>query len=141
MQNPFITTFSKIPDNTYIPTEQEQEITENFSFDRPLESVYKITGVRGSGKTVLLAKVEKELYAYSYVKIWEELTIEDRALVSILSNADELKREEVLSIMEKPNNYSVYRDRLLKRGIITSRQGYISLALPYFGEYVREYHG
>ena len=334
MQNPFTTTFSKIPDNTYIPTEQEQEIIENFSFDRPLESVYKITGVRGSGKTVLLAKVEKEfmsdenkekgwlvyrlspsrdmlmqlascmdkegiikrkkgsksdnsifdigveidgmlkefqnkgkkiligidevsktsemivfasefgkwiragypiylactglyenieqlynvnnltffrrattiktaplnevrmvekykkslgvdmelakdmaritkgypyafqelgvlyfkngkayefddvivdlkteLYAYSYEKVWEELTIEDRALVSILSNADELKREEVLSIMEKPNNYSVYRDRLLKRGIITSRQGYISLALPYFGEYVREYHG
>ena len=58
MQNPFTTTFSKIPANTYIPTEQEQEIIENFSYDNPSESVYKITGVRGSGKTVLLAKVE-----------------------------------------------------------------------------------
>lgn len=59
MQNPFTTTFSKIPD-TYISTEQEREIIENFSYERPSESVYKITGVRGSGKTVLLAKVEEE---------------------------------------------------------------------------------
>ncbi len=352
MQNPFTTTFSKIPDYTYIQTEQELEIIDNFSYDNPSESVYKITGVRGSGKTVLLAKVEEEfaseekkengwcvyrlspsrdmlmqlascmdkegivkkkkesksinvsasvlgsgggigvsstndnsifdigveidgmlkefkdkgkkiligvdevsktsemiifasefgkwlragypiylvctglyenieqlynvknltffrrattvkteplneirmvdkykksldidielakdmarltkgypyafqelgvlyfkktseelediiydlkteLYAYSYEKIWEELTIEDRALVSILSSYTEVKREDILSKMEKPNNYSVYRDRLLKRGVISSRQGYVSLSLPFFGEYVREYH-
>ena len=59
MQNPFTTTFSKIPE-TYISTEQEREIIDNFSYERPSESVYKITGVRGSGKTVLLAKVEEE---------------------------------------------------------------------------------
>jgi hypothetical protein len=41
--------------------------------------------------------------------------------------------------MKKPNNYSVYRDRLLKRGIITARQAYISLALPFFDEYIKEY--
>ena len=61
MQNPFTTTFSKVPNYTYIPTDQEQEIIENFSYDAPSESVYKITGVRGSGKTVLLAKIEEEL--------------------------------------------------------------------------------
>ena len=61
MQNPFTTTFSKIPDYTYIPTSQVNEILENFSYAKPSESLYKITGVRGSGKTVLLAKVEKEL--------------------------------------------------------------------------------
>ena len=60
MQNPFTTTFSKIPGSTYISTEQTSEIIENFSYDVPSESVYKITGVRGSGKTVLLAKVEEE---------------------------------------------------------------------------------
>ena len=48
---------------------------------------------------------------------------------------DELKR------LAKPTNYSVYRDRLIKRGVISARQGYISLALPYFGDYVREYCG
>lgn len=61
MQNPFTTTFSKAPEYTYITTNQTDEILENFSYESPSESVYKITGVRGSGKTVILAKVEEEL--------------------------------------------------------------------------------
>ncbi len=351
-QNPFTTTFSKIPDYTYIPTEQEREIIDNFNFDNPSESLYKITGVRGSGKTVLLAKIEEEfgddehktdgwvvyrltttrdmlrqlaaslykdgfvsdkyknksinlsanilgtgggiglsrsekdeffdigteldsmlqkvedkkkkvligvdeisrtpemvvfasefgkwmragypiymvctglyenieqlynvknltffrrattvkteplnmirmtemyksklgvasekaksmaritkgypyafqelgvlyfkkreneelqdieeslkveLFSYSYEKIWEELSNEDRKLVLLLVDKEEYKRDEILAAMDKPDNYSTYRDRLLKRGIITSRRGYISLALPYFAEYVKEY--
>ena len=52
MQNPFTTTFSKTPEYTYIHTEKTEEILENFTYDNPSESVYKITGVRGSGKTV-----------------------------------------------------------------------------------------
>ena len=48
--------------------------------------------------------------------------------------------EEVLKLMgEKSGSYSMYRDRLIKRGILNTRQGYISLALPYFGEYIKEY--
>lgn len=61
MQNPFTTTFSKIPQYTYIQTEQIKNILDNFSFENPSESVYKITGVRGSGKTVLLAKIEESM--------------------------------------------------------------------------------
>lgn len=356
MQNPFVTTYSKIPDNSYIPTEQSKEIVENFMYDIPAESVYKITGVRGSGKTVLLAKVEEEilelnnddksdkwviyrispsrdmlqqllaylardfsgnkgsgkkkvsgvnlsgtilgtgggisitaetdnryfdvgieiiqflekamsvgkkilvgidevsrtkdmeifvaefgkwlrakypiylvctglyenieqlynvpnltffrrattimttplnfvkmsemyrkrlgvdtskskelaeitkgyayafqelgvisfkhkewsleelkaelkteLYAYAYEKIWEELSDGDRALVKLLTDKEEYSKVEVTSRMEKPQNYAVYRDRLIKRGILKKRQGFIGLALPYFGEYVLEY--
>ena len=43
-------------------------------------------------------------------------------------------------IMEKPNNYDVYRDRLLRKGILNKRQGYIGLTLPYFGDYITEYN-
>lgn len=342
MQNPFTTTFSKTPEYTYIDTEKAEEILENFSYDRPSESVYKITGVRGSGKTVLLAKVEEELrsgiykadnwlifdvnptrdilgqiaamlvkegfggktksgtgggfgfsseknmeffdigvevekmiqqvqkknkkiligidevsksdemvkfaseygrwlragypvyfvctglyeniqelsnvknltffrrattikteplnmirmsemyksklnvesaqavqmakltkgyayafqelgvlcfkkkdeesfedilfklkaelFAYSYEKIWEEMTEMDRFLASLLTEKEEYKREEVLKLMgDKSGSYSMYRDRLLKRGILNSRQGYISFALPFFAEYIKEY--
>lgn len=65
---------------------------------------------------------------------------DDKYLVSLIISKEEYKREEVLALMqEKKGNYSVYRDRLLKRGIIKSRQGYISLALPYFADYVEEY--
>ena len=352
MQNPFTTTFSKIPDYTYIPTEQTRTIIENFNYDSPSESLYKITGVRGSGKTVILAKIEaefsseerrkegwlvyrlstardmlhqlasqlakesfinmkpqsksvsisanvlgnggsiglsksdrgeffdigveldsmletaarkgkkilvgvdevsksnemvvfasefgkwmragfpvymvctglyenieqlynvknltffrrattikteplnvvrmtemykqklkvspeeakelakktmgypyafqelgvlyfnkkanedmediesqlkSELFSYSYEKIWEEMSCEDRELVKLLTDKNEYKREEVIELMEKPANYSTYRDRLLRRGILVARRGFISLALPYFAEYVKEY--
>lgn len=61
MQNPFTTTFSKSPEYSYIATDRTTEILENFSYENPSESVYKITGVRGSGKTVILTKVEEEL--------------------------------------------------------------------------------
>lgn len=352
MQNPFTTTFSKVPNYTYIPTEQEMEIIDNFRYDNPSESVYKITGVRGSGKTVLLAKIEEELssddwrkegwivcrltpardmlkqlasfmykekiikdkpksvsmnvsgsvlgaggsigvtkeknseffdigvelddmlakltsqgkkiligidevsktpdmivfaseygkwlragysiylvctglyenieqlsnvknltffrrattiktaplnnikmsemykdklnvdlskakelaaitkgypyafqelgvlyfrngdkeefedivgqlkselYAYAYEKIWEEMSEGDRELAILIRNKSEYKRDEVMKMMEKVGNYSVYRDRLIKRGIVNTRHSYIGLALPYFGEYIKEY--
>ena len=61
MQNPFITTFSKNPDISYVYTEKTDEILNNFSYEKPSESVYKITGVRGSGKTVILAKIEEAI--------------------------------------------------------------------------------
>ena len=44
-----------------------EEILENFVYENPSESVYKITGVRGSGKTVILAKVEEELKNKNYL--------------------------------------------------------------------------
>lgn len=72
--------------------------------------------------------------------IWEEMTEMDRFLVSLLTEKEEYKREEVLKLMgARSGNYSMYRDRLIKRGILNSRQGFISLALPYFAEYVKDY--
>jgi len=88
----------------------------------------------------LLPDLKAELFAYSYEKIWEELTEADRFLVKLLTEKLEYKREEVLILMgEKSGNYSMYRDRLLKRGIIEARQAYISFALPFFADYVKEY--
>ena len=73
--------------------------------------------------------LKSELFAYSYEKIWEELTETDRFFVKLLLQKKEYKREEVLQLMgQKAGNYSMYRDRLLKRGILESRQAYISFA-------------
>ena len=88
----------------------------------------------------LIPKLKAELFAYSYEKIWEEMTEMDQFLASLLTEKKEYKREEVLKLMgAKSGSYSMYRDRLIKRGILNSRQGYISLALPYFAEYIKEY--
>lgn len=65
---------------------------------------------------------------------------EDRFLASLLVDKEEYKREEVLKLMgDKAKSYSVYRDRLLKRGVISARQGYIGLNPPFFADYVKEY--
>jgi len=56
MQNPFTHT-PGIAGNANIPTMLENEIYENFKFTPPSEHVYKIIGVRGSGKTVILGNV------------------------------------------------------------------------------------
>lgn len=88
----------------------------------------------------IVPKLKAELFAYSYEKIWEEMTEMDRFLAELLVGREEYKREEILARMgSRAGNYSMYRDRLLKRGIITARQGYIALALPFFAEYVKEY--
>ena len=88
----------------------------------------------------LVPDFKTELFAYSYEKIWEELTEADRFLVKLLTEKDEYKREEILTLMgDRSGNYSMYRDRLLKRGIIESRQAYIAFALPYFADYIKEY--
>ena len=88
----------------------------------------------------VLSNLKTELFAYSYEKIWEEMSAEDRFLTKLLLEKEEYKRDEVLKLMgKKAQNYSVYRDRLLKRGIINAKQGYIGLALPYFADYVKEY--
>ena len=88
----------------------------------------------------LIPELKAELFAYSYEKIWEEMTEADRFLVRLLVDKDEYKREEVLKLMgARCGNYSMYRDRLMKRGILEGRQAYISLALPFFADYVKEY--
>lgn len=88
----------------------------------------------------LLPVLKTELFAYSYQKIWEEMTDEDRFLAGLLTDQEEYKREDVLRRMgAKAGNYPMYRDRLLKRGILGSRRGYIWLALPFFGDFIKEY--
>lgn len=68
------------------------------------------------------------------------MTEMDRFLAGLLVDKYEYKREEVLKLMgDKSGSYSMYRDRLVKRGILNTRQGYISFALPYFAEYIKEY--
>lgn len=84
--------------------------------------------------------LKMELYSYAYEKIWEEMAEGDRELVCLLTEKEELKREDIINKMKKPQNYSVYRDRLMRRGVVKVRQGYIGLILPYFGEFIREYH-
>ena len=59
--NPFTLTFGKTP-GEYIPRyEKTQEILDTFSGTNPVSQTYLIEGIRGSGKTVLMTAIAKEL--------------------------------------------------------------------------------
>ena len=88
----------------------------------------------------IIPEFKSELFAYSYEKISEELSEGDRFLISLMIDKDEYKRAEMLQLMgDKSKNYSVYRDRLLKKGLLAERQGYISFSLPFFKDFAAEY--
>ena len=116
------------------------EMTKGYAYAFQMLGSLYFSGHTTKSLEEIEGELKTELFSYSYEKVWEELSDEDKNLARLLAGKKEYKREEVLKLMgEKSGNYSVYRDRLLKRGVITARQGYISLNPPYFSEYIREY--
>lgn len=119
---------------------QMADVTKGYAYAfQELGSLYFKKGKELSLDEII-AELKAELFSYSYEKIWEELSPEDRFLASLLTEKDEYKRNEILEMMgDHAKNYSIYRDRLKKRGVISARQGYIGLNPPFFAEYIREY--
>ena len=88
----------------------------------------------------IIPLLKSELFAFSYCTIWDELTDEERTFVLAMKDKDSYKREELLiNLKNKALNYSVYRDRLLSKGIIIDNNHSLSFALPYFIDYVNDY--
>ena len=61
MSNPFTLSFGKEPTEFISRLTQTSEIVEDFTSEDPVSQVYMITGVRGSGKTVMLTKINQYL--------------------------------------------------------------------------------
>lgn len=61
MNNPFTLSFGKKPLQYISRVSQTNEIIENFDMPIPSNQIYMITGVRGSGKTVMMAGIANEL--------------------------------------------------------------------------------
>ncbi len=84
-----------------------------------------------------LEDAREYLFEFAYQKIWSELSAKDRELVLAVFQS---KTGEVIRVRERmdwtSNQFNPYRDRLLKSGVLISPQnGYVELALPWFGEY------
>ncbi len=87
-----------------------------------------------------LASIERafdmKMEAYAYEKIWEDLPPNEKKLVLIISKHDkpDIETRTIMELAGLSNSeYSVYRDRLSKRGLINAKErGVISLALPRF---------
>ena len=117
----------------------EEEALELASFTKGYAYAYQVLGylLYESGKNYiddsLLASFDQYMQEYVYDKIWSEISTLDKRL--LLGFSDETMQVDLLlkaTGMEK-NKFSVYRNRLIKRGIISSSSyGQLSLKLPRF---------
>lgn len=61
MKNPFTLTFGKKPEQYISRVSQTNQIIDDFLSESPTSSIYMIAGVRGSGKTVMMTSISKEI--------------------------------------------------------------------------------
>ncbi len=75
---------------------------------------------------------------YVYEKVWDEMSSGDRKLAYGVAKSENGKAKNIKTILDlSDNEYSVYRDRLVKRGILNGKEhGYVRFTLPLFEEYV-----
>ena len=93
MTNPFTLAFGMIPAQFISRPSQTNQIIENFTADTPSTPIYMISGVRGSGKTVMLTTISKDLSArdeWVVVELNPEADLMS-SLVSKLYNFEKIK--------------------------------------------------
>lgn len=85
----------------------------------------------------ILDKFDQHLWKYVYEKLWAEMSAIDRKIVNVIAN-DINKVEKIrVELGMNSNTFTVYRKRLIKKGIIYCPQyGYLEFILPRFKEFV-----
>ena len=88
----------------------------------------------------LIEEFDRQLRINAYDKIFSSIGENERRILYSLSKAEQRKTADIISELNYSNKeYSVYRERLLQRGLVISKQrGFLSLALPRFKEYLLE---
>lgn len=88
----------------------------------------------------LLSEYDMSLRINAYNKIWSGITAEEKKVMFCLQETGEATTANILASTGFSSKlYSVYRSRLIQKGIIVSKQrGSVSLALPRFKEYMKE---
>lgn len=95
-------------------------------------------------KTIDLKKIlpsyDQYLEEYVYQKIWSELTEHEKNIVGAIALGNSKTKDIRNAINMDSNTFSVYRNRLSKRGIIDiSTYGHAGFVLPRFGEVILTY--
>lgn len=87
----------------------------------------------------ILPEYNQYLKEYVYSKIWSEISEKDKEILQVLAVSGEIK---VKNLREKlglaSEQFSVYRERLKRKGVIDTRQyGMVLMALPRFEEFIK----
>lgn len=89
----------------------------------------------------ILGKFDQYLQEYVYDKIWSEASgFDKKILLAFKENETETTEKLLKDTKMRKNFFSVYRDRLIKRGLLYAPEyGKLSLKLPRFFEYLYLY--
>lgn len=130
--------YSATFDIPYTEAQQLATLTKGYPF------AYQVLGYllwENSAKNVdefILEQYDQYLEEFVYEKIYSEITGNDKKFLLGVASKDTIKTSELLEITGlKKNEYTVYRDRLNKKGLINvDKRGFISMKLPRFSEYL-----
>lgn len=108
-------------------------------------SAYQILGsilYKGKKKDIdqdVIDEFDRMLEDINYQKLWDDLSNKDKQLLYGFYQQKNNKVNEVIKLSGiKQDSYSTYRERLIKRGIVTSESyGYLSLTLPRLFNYIQ----
>lgn len=83
--------------------------------------------------------LKQYLEEYVYDKIWSELSKKDKDIVYAISKTPSGKISDIRKFLKMDSNeFSPYKKRLLRKGLIANENGYARLVLPLFDEFARE---
>ena len=88
----------------------------------------------------ILSKLDDLLDDFVYKKIWEGLSVKDRDLVRVIGSGATSVSEICDKLQISNTSFPRYKERLLKKGIISvAGRGLVELSLPRFAEVIELY--
>lgn len=117
------------------PSLEMAKLTRGYPFAFQLLGYY--TFENGGNFKKALSSYRAYLEDYVYEKIWSELSANDRKVMHAIANSDTGKISDIRQDLSmESNEFSPYRDRLIKRGLINGdKHGYVSFTLPLFEDF------
>ena len=93
----------------------------------------------GCDQVSATVKLKQYLEEYVYDKIWSELSEKDKSITYAISQVESGRIKEIREKLGmESNEFSPYKKRLLRKGIIGEEDSYARFALPLFDEFVKE---
>ncbi len=85
----------------------------------------------------ILPRYDQYLEEYCYEKIWAEVHVSDRKVLTMMTKQEEPTIATVRTALGmSPQLFYKYKKRLLLKGILLEENGRLMFALPRFGEYI-----
>lgn len=125
-----------------IPEDKALEMakkTNGYPFAFQLLGYYTWEKLNQNNELDIMTNYRVKLEEYSYKKIWSETSrMEKKILIAMAINTTN-RVSEIQELTDLKNNkFSVYRQRLLNKGILyTEGYGELWFTLPYFAEFVK----